>query len=740
MPGVSFQEHRQGGQDLPGARWAHTITPLGQREGALLFGGFASKVYRNDAWLLTAGVGSGAGAIQLRPSDVLINPSDAAAGYKGADAAHVAARGGGFARDFSSQFWYPSVRSNHTAFAMEGCVIIYGGAEGKKKLEDAFVIMGTRGDTQIASGSLCLASPPTSSPSNPDAAYNLPPLAFAAGAQLSKASFIIFSGVGKSAAGEFPGALVATLLESLSSATTPVALPPGFKASVQKLPDIRMVFESVPLTGSNMPSARKCHVMCAAPAPYASPSSLNAAAEPANLVLLHGGCVGDTYEPLGDTWALVPLSSDVSEQLAKERPSPASAHLITVPVLAGDGSGSRARLSFAWTQPAQAGTRPTPRWGHTLTSVPGRPTSEPAFILIGGFGVQQGGARDTQEWVDLNDVFVLTALFGSPVSPTSATRSCEAALLVPSIKLTWSSVTVETPFPSRRRLASAALSTDCLIIFGGFDTKQKYYSDIWSVNTDDILRDAGVPRLRVTPAPMAAAAASAELPATLELFKFPSTPTSTVSLSNAPSPLGPMSPAMTTPPFVRAEWVSRLGMAHAFDANTALRAAWCMLEESRKHVDEVVASSAAAAQFRGGGKSQNEVNEMTHALNRQQQELAQLSHSMAELKLVAELARREAAAGADALSRHGRITSDLLRAQADVKSFERKFLEADRRGRCIACEDTSKSVVYLPCKHLAYCAKCRDDVAARAKEKNEQPICPICRSPVKSSIEVIGVE
>jgi len=265
MPGVEFKEHRQVGDDWPNARWAHTVTPIGRREGALLFGGFASKVYRNDAWLLTAW-GTGGGAVRLRPSDVLVNPNEVAAGYRGPDASHMVAR-----RDPNAMSWYPSVRSNHTAFAMDGAVIIYGGGEGKKKLDDAFVLMTTQGDTEIASGGLCVATQSNTfdTTSNTAVSYALPALAFAAGAQLSKTSFIIFSGVGKSNSGEYAGALVCTLMQPLS-ALVPAVTPSSYK-TVHRLPDSRMEMIEIALSGQEVPAARKCHAMCAAPAPILPP-------------------------------------------------------------------------------------------------------------------------------------------------------------------------------------------------------------------------------------------------------------------------------------------------------------------------------------------------------------------------------------------------------------------------------------------------------------------------------------
>ena len=57
-------------------------------------------------------------------------------------------------------------------------------------------------------------------------------------------------------------------------------------------------------------------------------------------------------------------------------------------------------------------------------------------------------------------------------------------------------------------------------------------------------------------------------------------------------------------------------------------------------------------------------------------------------------------------------------------------------------------ILVLPCKHLALCKKCFDDIARREKEKAEKEgvagpayaPCPLCRTPVKSSIEIAGTK
>ena len=167
-----------------------------------------------------------------------------------------------------------------------------------------------------------------------------------------------------------------------------------------------------------------------------------------------------------------------------------------------------------------------------------------------------------------------------------------------------------------------------------------------------------------------------------------------------------------------------------------------MFEQSKARIEN---DAVAAAHLRAQNEAEFDRERTQHAAARgkQQQENALLAAGLNEMKAGVDLSRRENEAllrnyAAEAARAQETLKSDLLKARSDKLSFEKKFLEADRRGRCIACEDASQTVVTLPCKHLAYCVKCRDDAAVRAKEKGEHPFCPICRSPIKSCIEVIG--
>ena len=73
-----------------------------------------------------------------------------------------------------------------------------------------------------------------------------------------------------------------------------------------------------------------------------------------------------------------------------------------------------------------------------------------------------------------------------------------------------------------------------------------------------------------------------------------------------------------------------------------------------------------------------------------------------------------------------------------------KVLNMDNMWQCVVCEDNEKTVVYLPCNHLAVCNDCDDAmaqmVAAEAEERAEQDAegqtCPICRTEIQRRVTV----
>ena len=65
----------------------------------------------------------------------------------------------------------------------------------------------------------------------------------------------------------------------------------------------------------------------------------------------------------------------------------------------------------------------------------------------------------------------------------------------------------------------------------------------------------------------------------------------------------------------------------------------------------------------------------------------------------------------------------------------RKRLDHERDKRlCVVCQDQSKSVLVLPCRHMCMCVDCGHEIAgARTRQ---QRICPLCRTPIETIMNV----
>ena len=75
----------------------------------------------------------------------------------------------------------------------------------------------------------------------------------------------------------------------------------------------------------------------------------------------------------------------------------------------------------------------------------------------------------------------------------------------------------------------------------------------------------------------------------------------------------------------------------------------------------------------------------------------------------------------ESASRIGRAKEKALKEQADT--------ERDQR-LCVICQESEKSVLLLPCRHLCLCKGC--------SRRSELDKCPLCRKAIEQKIDVFA--
>ena len=86
-----------------------------------------------------------------------------------------------------------------------------------------------------------------------------------------------------------------------------------------------------------------------------------------------------------------------------------------------------------------------------------------------------------------------------------------------------------------------------------------------------------------------------------------------------------------------------------------------------------------------------------------------------------------------------KASEQVISRQQRERELQREELERERDDaeaswsalECVVCLDRDRSVLCVPCNHLAMCAECAKGVAGEDEE------CPICRSAVTGTIDVV---
>lgn len=69
-----------------------------------------------------------------------------------------------------------------------------------------------------------------------------------------------------------------------------------------------------------------------------------------------------------------------------------------------------------------------------------------------------------------------------------------------------------------------------------------------------------------------------------------------------------------------------------------------------------------------------------------------------------------------------------------TEELKRKLAQEKEKNLCVVCQDQSKCVLIMPCKHLCVCRRCADILIKRSSWRLR--ICPLCRGRIISTMDV----
>lgn len=390
----------------PSARWAHTLSSC-NGTAAILVAGFANATYLGDAWIARA---RGTGLVEwLQP--------------------------------FPTYGCALPARSNHAAIDLgEGRVVVSGGGGPQGLKHGDTILLTLDADDGLLCQRVIHAAPPGGGAQVVGCERS-----FHGGARIRESIFCLFGGSSRTRADTNDVRLC-------SLVTRPIALGPDAIGSGPTShsggasSDVICHTESFSpsLSGGAWPSERRLHAM--------------ARHELSSAVILHGGCAGPQFSPLGDAWVLQPASD-------RDRGGPG---VITSALHAG--------LCLKWEKPPCVSGRPPPaRCGHSLTAIPGRHS----FVMFGGSvdGRESSAlpGEDVVHLADTADLFILTVVLAAPLDAEGMRGSS-----LPRVSgFEWTRVaapfTVPRPleqlndWPEARRRHGAAVLSGIFCVFGGYD-------------------------------------------------------------------------------------------------------------------------------------------------------------------------------------------------------------------------------------------------------------------------------